>query len=263
MPFIARTFEDLPGEADWIALREFVPSASATVTLLGGRTVRVCSLLPGTGAGLVRPDGQIWLGLQVAHNYGDISRDLAHIVQTALETEPGNPVGMNDPGVGARMQDLVDPASGFEVEVHDGFDFWVEGAEPPQETIKLLDQANESIDPTVRLGSVEGAYWTEMGSHRYLRWVMTHDDGPLLDALARLRASGEDRLGESAALIGHFRAHGRLVPVWEVDGDAHTLEESAVDFASRLQDVLADDSPLTSAQRSARSSLTSRQVTLR
>jgi hypothetical protein len=263
MPFVARTFEGLPREADWIALREFVPSATATVQLASGRSVQVCSLLPGNGAGIVRPDGEIWLGLQVAHNFGDISRDLAHVVETALDLEPGQPVPVTDPGVGPRLQDLVDPASGFEVQVRDGFDYWVEGTDDSEGTAELLAQANETIAPTVRLESVDCAYWTEMGPQRFLRWVMLHDENPLLDALARLRARGEDALGDDIPLIGHFRAHGRLVPVWETELEAAALEEPTVAFGRRLDEALADESPLTSEQRSARSALTSRQVTIR
>ena len=264
MPFVARTFEGLPGEADWIALREFVPSASAYVRLRGNdRRVRVCSLLPGSGAGIVRPDGEIWLGLQVSHNFGDISRDLAYVLETALETEPGNAVRMSDPGVGARLQDLIDPASPFEVEMYEGFDYWVAGTDDSAETAEVLAGANESIAPTVRLQSVESAYWTEMTPHRYLRWVMTHDEKTLLDALARLRVTGGDTLGEGSKLIGHFRAHGLVVPVWEFEVDAAAVEEPAVAFAARLAEALADDRPLSAEQRSARSALTSRQVTIR
>ncbi len=263
MPFVARTFEGLPGEADWIALREFVPSATAYVKLKTGQKVRVCASLPGSGAGLVRPDGEIWLGLQVAHNFGDISRDLAHVVETGLETEPGRPIPLTDPGVGARMQDLIDPASPFDVQMHDGFDYWVEGVDDAPGTAEALADANETIAPTVRLESVDSAYWTEMSPHRWLRWVMTHDEQKLLNALARLRVAGADTLGDGSKFIGHFRAHGLLVPVWEFEVDAAELEKPAAEFAKRLDDALADESPLTSEQRSARSALTSRQVTIR
>lgn len=263
MPFVARTFQGLPNEADWVALREFVPSASATVTLASGRSIRVCSLLPGNGAGIVRPDGEIWLGLQVAHNFGDIGRDLAHVVETALEIDPGSPVPVSDPGVGPRLQDLVDPSSGFDVEVHDGFDYWVEGTDDSERTAELLAQANESAAPTVKLQSVDSAYWTQMGSQRFLRWVMTDDETKLLDALARLRQRAEDPLGEGTKLIGHFRAHGLLVPVWEFESDADALEKPAAGFRARLDEALADDSPLTSEQRSARNALLSRQVPIR
>ena len=263
MPFVARTFEGLPHEVDWIALREFVPSATATAALESGGEVTVCSLLPGGGAGLVRPDGQVWVGLQVMHNFGDISRDLAHVIEQAEGIGAGNPIPMTDPGVGPRLQDLLDLSAPFSVEVHDGFDFWLEGVDASEETAALLEEANDSVAPTVRLSSVEGAYWTEMGSHRYLRWVMPHDDSDLLDALARLQASRGDTLTDDSKLIGHFRAHGLLVPVWEFEVGADALEEPAAAFEKRLADALADDSPLTPEQRSARGNIVSRQVSIR
>lgn len=260
MPFVARTFEGLPREEDWVALREFVPAASATITLTSGETVRVCSMLPGNGAGIHRQDGEIWIGLQVAHNFGDISRDLAHVIDLARTTELGSPVRMTDPGVGPRLQDIIAPDSGFDVEVHDGFDYWVEGVESSEGIAEALAEANDTIAPTVHLDSVDGAYWTEMGPQRFLRWVMTHDETTLLNALARLHDAGTDTLGEGTKLIGHFRAHGLLVPVWEFEHDAADLEKPAVELEARLAEALADDSPLTSGQRSARGSLISRQV---
>ena len=264
MPYVVRTFEGLPREVDWIALREFVPSASATVTLKDSdRVVRICSLLPGNGAGIVRPDGEIWVGLQVGHNFGDISRDLAYVVETALQMEPGSPVLMADPGVGARMQDLIDPSSSFDVRVHAGFDYWVEGVDDSDGTAELLAEANETIAPTVRLSSVEGAYWTEMEPHRFLRWVMDHDEARLLDGLARLRQRGEDTLGDGSKLIGQFRNHGLLTPVWEFEVDAAALEEPALAFEKRLAGAMADETPLTAEQRSARNALISAQVTIR
>ncbi len=266
MPYVARTFEGLPAEGDWIALREFVPSGTADVTLADGGTVRVCSLLPGNGAGIRRPDGDIWLGLQVQHNFGDVSRDLAHVVETARDVEPGNPVPVTDPGVGPRLQDIVDSASSFDVEVHEGFDFWVEGTEA--EGSDALSAANESVSPTERLSSVDAAYWTRMGDRRYLRWVVTEDESTVLDAFARLHAADADRVGDGTRLIGMFRAHGLLVPVWEMEPDvvadgAAPLEEPVAALSKRLHEALADTSDLTSEERSVRNGLASRQVTIR
>src|SRR4029453_7077668 len=151
MPFVARTFEGLPGEADWIALREFVPAASAYVRVEGhDRPVGGCSMVPGNGAGIVRSDGEIWLGLQVAHNFGDISRDLAYVVDTAREIEPGNPVPVGDPGIGPRIQDIANPASTFAVEVYDGFVYWIEGSEASDRAEDLLAAAHEPIGPPLR-----------------------------------------------------------------------------------------------------------------
>ena len=266
MPFVARTFEGLPREGDWIALREFVPSATADVTLADGQVVTVCSLLPGGGAAIRRPDGAIWLGLQVLHNFGDVSRDLAAAVEAARETEPGNPVRLGDPGVGPRLQDLIDPSSSFDVEVHDGFDFWVAGTDA--EGSDALAQANEAASPTERLTSVEAAYWTRMGERRYLRWVVTEDETRVLDGFARLAAREQDSLGDGTRLIGMFRAHGLLVPVWEmdpavVDDGAEPLDAPLAELAERLQAATAEDGPLTAEERNARAGLTNRQVTIR
>jgi hypothetical protein len=266
MPFVARTFEGLPGECDLIAMREMVPSATATVRLTGSdRVVRICSLLPGASAGIVRPDGEIWVGLQTAHNFGDVSRDLAHVIELGLETEPGNPIVMTDPGVGPRLQDLLDLDAPFVVSVQAGFDFWVEGTDDSAETAAMLGSANESINPTVRLTGVEAAYWTEIGERRFLRWVMPHDEGALLNALARLRQRGDDALGDDIRLIGSFRAHGLLVPVWEMpaETEAADLEKPTAAFSERLDEALSDQTSLTSEERSTRSGLANRQLTIR
>lgn len=271
MPFVARTFEALPGECDWVAFREIVPAATATVTLkpeVGtDRAVRVCSLLPGGAPGLVRPDGTIWLGLQVQHNFGDISRDLAAVVEKGLEAEPGSEIALVDPpGVGRRLQDLVDPASSFDVEVHEGFDYWVDGADGDDAVIaQALEAANAAAAPTVRLDSVDAAYWTTIGGRRYLRWAQPHAEDEVLNALARLHVRAEGNLGDRTRLIGMFRAHGLLVPVWEADDavDAGALEVPATEWKARFNEVLGDESDLTSEQRSARNGLANRQLTIR
>ncbi len=265
MPFVARTFEGLPSEGDWVALREFVPSATAVVKLRDGGTVRICSLLPGAGAGLVRPDGEIWVGLQVLHNHGDISRDLAHIVETARETEPGTPIRMTPPGVGPRLQELVDPDGGFELELHDTFDWWLLAEDlGSASAAAALEEANATVAPTTRLTSTDSGYVTDMGDHAYLRWILLHDEGPLLDAFARLRAASDDAITDGTTLIGIFRAHGLLVPVWELDGaDTETIDAALPAFAARLDQAIAATDDLSAAERTARRDLVSRQVTIR
>lgn len=265
MPFVARTFEGLPAELDWVALREFVPSATAVATLKDGSTVRICSLLPGAGAGLVRPDGELWVGLQVMHNHGDISRDLAHVIEIAADTPPGTPIRMSDPGVGARLQDLIDPDGGFEVEIHNGFDWWlVEEDRGSEAAAAALAEANATVSPTVRLAGDQTAYVTDMGEHVFLRWIMPHDEARLLDALARLRADGRDEIVPGTSLIGIFRAHGLQVPVWEIDGaEVADLEAAIPDFTAALEAALADETPLSPQARTARRGLAGRQVTIR
>ena len=76
-------------------------------------------------------------------------------------------------GSGARLQDLLDPAAPFVVTVHDGFDFWLtgDGEDADPQVRAALDEAAESLTPTVRLTGVEAAYWAQVGTRRHLRWV--------------------------------------------------------------------------------------------
>lgn len=268
-PFVARAFEGLPGECDWVALREFVPAASAPLALSGtDREVRVCSLLPMAWPALVRDDGSVWLGLQVQHDSGDASRDLARTAELALEAEPGSSVAMHElPGPGPRLQDLVAGDATFEVTVHDGFDFWVADVDDPTGAIAAsLEAANAAAHPSTPLDSVEAAYWTDVTTKEHLRWVMPHDDEEaLLTALARVHAAGDDSLVEGSRLVGMFRTSGVLVPVWDLPlgTGPEALEKPAVAFLAALDKALADDSALTDQERSARSGLANRQLTIR
>jgi hypothetical protein len=129
-----------------------------------------------------------------------------------------------------------------------------------------LDRANSKVMPTVRLTSVEAAYWVQMGDKVFLRWVMPQPEEQLLDALARLHAAGDSSLtGVPSRFVGSFRADGLLVPVWELtEGTpASDVESAAEDFGRRLNAALAVDAPLTSEERRARAGLQNRQITLR
>ena len=266
--YVARPFAGLAGEADVIAKREIVPAATAPVTLReGDRTVVLCSLLPGAAPALVRQDGTIWLGLQVQHSFGDPSRDLGAVLEKALDAEPGDVVGLTTaPGEGNRLQDLITDDA-LEVTVHDGFDFWVADVDDPTGAIAAsLEAANAAAHPSVRLESVEAAYWTDVTTKEHLRWVMPHDDEEqLLTGLARLHAAGKDSLVEGSRLVGMFRTQGVLVPVWDLPlgTGAEVLEKPAAAFAVDLATAVADDSPLTTEERSARSGLANRQLTIR
>jgi len=268
--YVGRPFQGLASECDVIAMREIVPAATAPLTLADGvgsdRTVVLCSLLPMATPALVRADGTIWLGLQVQHNFGDPSRDLAAVLERALAAEPGSAVGLTDPpGEGARIQDLVADKP-LDVTVHDGFDFWVADVDDPSGAIAAsLEAANAQASPTHRLDSVEAAYWTDVGTKEHLRWVMPHDEEKLLTALAKLHVLGKDKIADDTRLIGMFRAHGLLVPVWDLPlgTGAEVLEKPAAGFAEDLQTALADDAPLTASERSARSGLANRQLTIR
>lgn len=269
-PFVSRPFQGLPGECDWVAMREIVPAATATVWLVGehaSTTVTVATVLPMAWPAVVRQDGEILIGLQVAAGSGDPSRNAADALLQALEAEPGTPVtALARRSGGPRLQDLVDPARAFDVTVHDGFDFWLDGTdEPPADVTASMERANEAVVPTVRLKAVEAAYWCEIRDRNHLRWVLPHDEERALDAIARLHAAGADRVGEGTRYVGSFRAGGLLVPVWDLPSGmpAEALEEPVAALAERLGNALADARPLDDAERRARAGLRNRQVTLR
>jgi hypothetical protein len=168
---------------------------------------------------------------------------------------------------GPRLQDLIDASEPLKVKVHEGFDYWVgENVEDPTgEVAAGLERANAAAAPTVRLESVDAAYWTQIGDRKYLRWVLPHAEDTLLDALARLHAAGSSALSEGTRLIGSFRALGVLAPVWELPADAEAadLEKPAAEFAVALDKALATEAPLTTEERAARAGLANRQLTIR
>ncbi len=268
---VQRPFEGLPGECDWVALRELVPAATVELTLKDGLpegvpSVTLATVLPMAWPALRRDDGSVLLGLQNDTSSGDISRDLADTLRRALEAEPGTPVqGRRAPADGPRMQDVLAPDAPFEPVVHAGFEFWVpdpDNASP--EVAASLERANAAAVPTVKLSGVDAAYWCETPEKNHLRWVMPHPEEQLLDALARLHAAGTSSLGEGTRLVGSFRAHGVIVPVWDLPSGvgADDVEKPAAEFAERLAAALASDAPLTPDERRARGGLTNRQVTL-
>lgn len=268
---VHRPFEGLAGECDWVALRELVPAATVELTLKGGLpegvpSVTLATVLPMAWPALRRDDGSVLLALQNDTPSGDLSRDLADILRRALEADPGSPVAAQRvPADAPRLQDVLDPDAAFEPVVHSGFEFWVpdpENAAP--EVSASLERANEAAIPTTRLAGVDAAYWCETPEKNHLRWVMPHAEEHLIDALARLHAAGTSSLGEGTRLVGSFRAHGLMVPVWDLPSGmgAEECEKPAAEFAERLAGALASDAPLTAEERRARGGLTNRQVTL-
>ncbi|WP_424212732.1 DUF5926 family protein [Streptomyces sp. BI20] len=269
-----RPFEGLPGECDWVALRELVPAATVPLHLAGGLpegvpSVTLATVLPMAWPALRREDGSVLLGLQNESSTGDLGRDLADTLERALAAEPGTPVpARRVPAEGPRLTELLDPAGPFEPAVHTGFEFWIpegqsaEAAGP--EVAASLERANAAAIPTVKLAGVDAAYWCETPEKNHLRWVMPHPEEKLLDALARLHAAGESSLGDGTRLVGSFRAHGLVVPVWDLPTGvtAADVEQPAAQFADRLAKTLADERPLTAEERRARGGLTNRQITL-
>jgi len=269
-PPVTRPFEGLPGEADWVALRELVPAATAALRTTDGRDVTLASVLPGGTPALVRASGEIVLGVQLQTSSDDVSRDLGTALAAALVAPAGAPV---DPGpigaagsAGPRLQELLDLTAPFEVAVRDDFGFWLEGTDAGPAALAGLEHANEAILPTVRLAGLGAAYWVRPGNERaHLRWVRTEPEEPLLDALARLSAAEQLTLGEGTRYAGAFRALGLVVPVWDLPADipAEDWIAPATEFQTRLERALALTEPLTSDERRSRAGLLSRQITLR
>jgi hypothetical protein len=269
---VGRPFEGLASECELIALREFVPSATTPLTLTADtdRQVTLATVLPMAAAGLVRTDGSALIGLQVQTRSSDVSRDLARALRWVLEAKPGDVLTVVGPeteeGDRERLQDLLDPKAVLEPTLHPDFSWWLpEGEEPAGEVALSLERANQAIMPTERIGPA--AYWVDAGDRSHLRWVRPEPEEQLLFALARLSARGELGLGEGSRYAGSFRAHGLLVPVWDLDREQHAREwtKPAEDLGARLDEALAslEKTPLTSEERRARDGLIGRQVTIR
>lgn len=267
-PYVARPFEGLPNQAQWVAMREIVPAASAPVTVEVDGTshdITLATVLPMGWPAMKRDTGEIFVALQSLTGSGDASRDLAEVVRAAIELEAGMPLedAPRTTADSPRMQDLV-KSDDLQVTVHDGFDFWVEGQDLDEAGRASMDRANESVSPTVRMKDVPSAYWCQIGQRTYVRWILEVDEDKATDALARLHAAGESGLGEGR-LLGAFRAYGLLVPVWEVDASveasAHDAEMKAL--AARFDKAVKNDAALTPQERRARNGVVSRQITLR
>ena len=271
--FVARPFEGLADEPEWIALRELVPAASAPLTLkpeiteeYGDRPVTLSTVLPMAWPAMTRQDGRVFIGLQRHVQSGDVSRDLAVAILSALGTTPGDTVAVPAlPGPGPRLQDILVDGP-LDITLHDGFEYWLDADQAEDANVKAsLERANASIYPTVRLTSAHAAYWCRVPEKSHVRWVLAEPEDDALDALARLSASGELLLGEGTKFAGMFRAHGVLVPVWDIprDPEAADWEAPLADFAKRYADTLSETGPLDSAARRAKQGLIGRQLTLR
>jgi hypothetical protein len=271
--FVRRPFAGLADEPEWVALRELVPAASAPLRLsyelaerYPGREVTVATVLPMAAPAIVQSSGRLLVGLQRHVQSGDVSRDIADAVLRGLETPPGGSVSVPPlPGEGPRLQDIL--ADGpLTATIHEGFDFWLEpGAADNPNVRASLERANASIYPTARMSAARAAYWCRVMDKSHVRSVLPDDEDIALDALARVGAAGELPLGPDTRFAGMFRAHGLLVPVWDVPRDAGPAdwEGPLAAFAKRYGEALADQAPLDAAARRARQGLLGRQLTLR
>jgi len=267
--FVLRPFEGLPGEPDWVALKEVVPAATATARTTeehGAKEVLVTTVLPQAWPALHRADGVILLALQTTHSSGDASRDLAAALLEAVDAEPGTAIELTGlPEAGPRLQDVLDLSVPFDVTVHDSFSYWLApDVERTDDLAAAIEEADSGIIDTVKLEGVDSAYWCRMGAREFLRWAQPHEEQVVLDALARLHAKRASGF-EGAKFVGYFRSSGLVVPVWELPrgAEADDIQDAVAAFAPAFAAALEDTSPLDANERRARAGLVARQVTLR
>src|SRR5699024_3768939 len=143
-----RPFAGFAGECDMVAMREFVPSATARLTTVGdGRDVTGATVLPGAIAGLVRdPElgGEAFVGLQVQVHGPDVAADLAYAVDWARRAGGGETLSSAHPDdTTPALSDVVVPDAPLEVVVHDDFAWWVaDGVEVRPEIAQAVRNAN-------------------------------------------------------------------------------------------------------------------------
>ncbi|WP_027342911.1 DUF5926 family protein [Hamadaea tsunoensis] len=269
--YVPLPFAGLADEPEWIALRELVPAATAPLKLspqlvekYGEREITLATILPMAWPAMVKPDGRILLGLQRHVQSGDPNRDLTVALLNALETAPGSQVGVPAlPGQGERLADVLADEP-LDITMHETFGFWLDEDQGDDPNVAAsMESANAAIAPTVKLTSAKAAYWTRMGEKSHVRWVLPDGENEALNALSLLSAAGELTLGEDTKFAGMFRAHGRLVPVWDLPGETEPLswDEPLAAFATRYAGVLGAD--LTAEARKAKQGLIGRQLTLR
>ena len=270
VPLNPRPFAEFAAELDLIALHTFVPAATTRLSLLDASAgpATLATVLPLAVPALRRADGEVVVAAQTLNSSGDPARDLAHALERAFAAAPGETLDFEEaPPSTPALSSLVDPKAALELDLRDTFDYWFDRSDTSTADQAIsLERANAAIEPTVRLSSVESAYWVRRSADRcHLRWVMPQDEEPLLDALARLHAADALRLGEGSKYAGSLRACGRLIVVWDLalDKPAADWEAPAASLAERLGNAFATDAPLTSAERRSRSGLTNRQLTLR
>ncbi len=233
----------------------------------------LASLLPGAAAAVVRQDGTALVAMQVLSRSGDLSRDLGRAVNWAIGAEASSvlpAVDTTTDGEQVRLQDLLQPDAVLDITMYQDFAWWLpDGEKPTGEAAAALQRANEAIMPTEPVvgTGVEVAYWVDAGEKAHLRWVRPEPEEQLLTALARLAARDELNLSEGSRFAGSFRAHGLLVPVWDLDRESHAREwlEPVAELGDRLSAALSslDNEPLTGDERRARDGLIGRQITIR
>ena len=271
IPFVERPFEGLPNEVELVAMREIIPCATLsgrTTEEHGGADFDIVTLLPDGHPAMIRPDGRILIGLQTRSNSGDLSHDVAAALLAALQAQSDGVDGVIDIDVrepAPRLQDIVDPKAFGDMEIVADFGYWFDpNQELSPEMRDALEQNRADVVPTAAVPGTEGMYWCEM-NRNFVRYVSAAPEHKLFDALARLQAAGNARLGEGSRFVGAFRACGLAIPVFEL-AEGASAEDVAADakaLAENVEKALKETTPLSADERRARQGLVSRQVTIR
>ncbi|MFT4043805.1 MAG: DUF5926 family protein [Gordonia sp. (in: high G+C Gram-positive bacteria)] len=294
-----RPFAGLAAECDLVALRSFVASATARLELIepgppepvltsalpadnpsrpaaapGTRNdVTLATILPSAVAGLVResqgaPEGLV--ALQTEPEPVELNQALAAAISWAAHAAPGQEYRGGELDADAATLDTVLKAdASLSIVVHNDFTWWfAPGAEVPAELGPLLDRANDTVLPSARLHPETGTgapWWVNAGERAHLRWVRPESEDELMNALARLHATGRLTLGAGSRFAGSFRTHGLLVPVFDLDNEFHHEHwYPALDqLDAWLGEALTHTGELSIAERSSRDGIRGRQVTLR
>jgi len=267
---VRRPFEGLPNEQDLVAMRQLIPAATMaakTTAEYGSLDVELATILPMAWPAVRRTDGSLTVGIQAPFPGNDLSRGLGQAVRLAAALEPGNPITAVTLDEDApRLQDVLDLDCGFEIQVQDTFEFWLDpSAERTGEIERAISQANDSIMPTRPVEGLAHGYWVDAGAKEHLRWVLDADEEKVIDAVSRLHARRESGIGEGTKYVGSFRAEGLTIPVWDLPKGygAEGVEAEAEAFRTRFEEALASTEPLSTLERRARGGIVARQVTLR
>lgn len=273
-----RPYAGFAAESQLVALQEFVPSATAKLSLKGfDKDVYVATVLPGASAALVRDEqfgGDAFVGLQVQWHSHNPGRDLAYALNWVKNAAPGSTLASTvADGTQPELSELLDADSPLEITVYQDFAWWMpEGAVIPPQVASSMQAANDSVIESYQVGlDAEGfvgtAFWSNGGGGKaHIRWVRPADDeSALLNGLARIAARGELSLGEGTKFAGVFRTHGLIAPVFDLDPsvphDSYESELSRVNAAIVAE--LGNGAQITADERRQLENIKSRQVTLR
>ena len=140
---VTRPFAGLAAECELVAMREFLPSATAPLPTRDGQQATVATVLPGASAALVRPNGEVLLGMQVQTRSGDLSADIARALRWAREAEPGTALPVVPPtgGDAVRLQDVLRADAHVDLTIHADFTWWLtpeDAASPTAEVAVTL-----------------------------------------------------------------------------------------------------------------------------